>query len=830
MASAKSIDREIRSKVTWYLVAPLTFLTFLNSLDRVNVSFAALRMNADLKLDPKRYGFGVGIFFFAYLLFQFPHTFVLRRIGPRRWLFAAVLFWGCVATAMAAIQNATQFYALRFLLGVAESGFAPGIVYYMSQWLPARFRAWAIAGSMLAIPISVVFGGPLSGWLMSLPNPVGMPGWRWMFLVEGLPTIAAAFLAFRHFVDEPQQARWLSAEQKTWLHGELARDRARAPVPAGLQSSLQLLRSGRVWASAGVWFSLMSGAYGIIFWLPQMIKQLTALSDFEVSVLSALPWLGLGAGMLINAWHSDRTQERYLHIAVPALIAAGALVLSSSVPPGVLALLCLIVGGFGLGAAQGAFWALPTSFLGAGSGATAITLINILGSSGGLVAPPLIGWIRSESGSFALAVHALAGTLLIGSALLAVVWRANAPRRGEAPLRSAGSVPLRDFDPLTPEHIANPHTAFAELRRTCPLAHGERWGGFWLLSRYDDIVAVTRDHGTFVNSVQNVVPGVTTSGRRPPLHFDPPEHTLWRKALSCPFKTSTLAALEPRVRELTAESLAPLLANGRAELVAELAGVLPVRVLCAFLNAETPETTAQIRSLSDRFLQAFHSRDHAALECESRKLYAIAADLLAARKHQPLDPQCDVASALLGLRIDGEPVSDELMQGALRQLLVAGHVAVTMMLGSAARHLALHPELQQQLRDQPERIAPAVEELLRLYTPNQAFCRAATQPVELLGQTIAAREPIVVLYPSANRDETVFEAPDEFRFDRPVKHLAFGNGIHKCPGEALARIELRVFIEQLLLGTRNVALDGPVELASWPEYGPKSLPLRFEVA
>jgi len=385
-----------------------------------------------------------------------------------------------------------------------------------------------------------------------------------------------------------------------------------------------------------------------------------------------------------------------------------------------------------------------------------------------------------------------------------------------------------DYDPLAPQNVENPHAAFAELRRSCPLAHGERWGGFWLLSRYSDIVAVTRDHATFLNSVQNVVPAVTTTGRRPPLHFDPPEHTLWRKALSSPFKTSTLNALEPRVRELTDQALTPLLANGRAELISELAGLLPVRVLCAFLNAETVETEARIRSLSNRFLRAYHDRDHAALEHASRDLYAIAADLLAARKREPLDAQRDIASALLALRIDGEPASDDLMQGALRQLLVAGHVAVTMMLGSAARHLALDPELQNQLREHPERIGAAVEELLRLYTPNQAFCRAAKHPVELHGETIPPREPIVVLYPSANRDETVFEAPDEFRLDRPVKHVAFGNGIHKCPGEALARIELRVFLERLLLRTRHFALDGKVEFASWPEYGPKSLSLRFE--
>jgi cytochrome P450 len=399
---------------------------------------------------------------------------------------------------------------------------------------------------------------------------------------------------------------------------------------------------------------------------------------------------------------------------------------------------------------------------------------------------------------------------------------------------AAGEVSPRtladDFDPLAPETARDPHAAFAELRRACPLAHGSRWGGFWALSRYDDIVAVTKDHDTFLNSIQNVVPAVTTTGRRPPLHFDPPEHTLWRKALSGPFKASTLTALEARVQSLTSELLAPLIAQGRAELVSEFAATLPVRVLCAFLNAEEPQSAAQIRQLSDGFLRAFQTRDAAGLERESRKLYAFAENLLETRKRVPLDPQSDVASALLALRVDGEPVSDDLMQGALRQLLVAGHVAVTMMLGSAARHLATDLELQDELRSRPAAIPQAVEELLRLHTPNQGFCRAAPRPVELHGQTIPAREPIVVLYPSANRDQNVFEAPDEFRLNRPVKHLAFGNGVHKCPGEALARLELRVFLEQLLARTQRFELDGAVQYAPWPEYGPKLLPLRFVAA
>jgi cytochrome P450 len=387
--------------------------------------------------------------------------------------------------------------------------------------------------------------------------------------------------------------------------------------------------------------------------------------------------------------------------------------------------------------------------------------------------------------------------------------------------------PPEQFDPLAPETQRDPHAAHRSLRAGCPLARSERWGGFWVLSRFDDIMAVARDPATFVNSVQNVVPAVTTTGRRPPLHLDPPEHTLWRKAMSGPFKLRSVSELEPRAREHTAALLSPLIARGHTELVAELAATLPVLVLCDFLNAPDAETPAQIEQLSAAFLRAFQERDTRELEAASRRLYALAAAILAQRRSEPLDPERDIASALLAMRIDGAPVSEDLMQGALRQLLVAGHIAVTMMIGSCTKHLAEHPALQSELRARPELIAPAVEELLRLYAPNQGFARTASHPVELHGQTVQPREPVVLLYPSANRDEAAFEAPDEFRLHRPLKHLAFGTGVHKCPGEQLARLELRVFLEELLARTQHFELAGTVELAPWPEYGPRSLPLRL---
>jgi cytochrome P450 len=388
--------------------------------------------------------------------------------------------------------------------------------------------------------------------------------------------------------------------------------------------------------------------------------------------------------------------------------------------------------------------------------------------------------------------------------------------------------PGPDFDPLDPETLRDPHASYRELRARCPMARSERWGGFWLLSRYEDVLAVSKQHQTFVNSVQNVVPAVTTSGRRPPLHFDPPEHTQWRKAMSGPFKLQALVQLEQRMRALTIDMLAPLIERGHAELMSELAGTLPVLNLCVFLNAPEADASSKIKQLSQDFLRAYQARDAAALERESRRLYALASDILEARKRQPLDPETDIASAILQVRIDGQPASEDLMQGAMRQLLVAGHVAVTMMMGSCAYHLACDPALQSQLRAAPERIPAALEELLRLYAPNQAFCRTPAHDTQLQGQELRAREPVVLSYPSANRDERVFDQPDEFKLDRALKHLAFGNGVHKCPGELLARLELRIFLEELLARARSFTLAGKMELSRWPEYGPHVLPLKFE--
>jgi ACS family tartrate transporter-like MFS transporter len=411
-------ERSARGKFQWRVLAPIVLLIVLSSLDRVNISFAALQMNADLGIDPQGYGIAVGLFFVGYLLFQFPSTWVLTRVGARRWIAGCVGIWGAVAAVMAFVRSIEELFVLRFLLGCAEAGFAPGIVYYCSGWMPKRYRANSIAVTMLAIPASVIVGGPLCGWLMGVSNPLDVPGWRWMLLIEGLVTVAMAAAAYFVFVDKPSDARWLSDAEKDWIANALAEEQreARAPVQSSIKTALI---DRRAWLAAGVWCTTLIGANGMMFWLPQVIKAMSSLSPLAVGVLAALPWVGVALGMMLNSWHSDKTQERYRHLGVALATGMIALLFTSAIPPSPWSLLLLFIGGVGLGGAQGVFWSIPTAFLHRSAAAAGITLINLVGNVGSLAGPYVIGIILQQSGSFSAPIWFVAAVMGAGTLLLA---------------------------------------------------------------------------------------------------------------------------------------------------------------------------------------------------------------------------------------------------------------------------------------------------------------------------------------------------------------------------------------------------------------------------
>jgi ACS family tartrate transporter-like MFS transporter len=412
-------------KIRLRVVIPFAILLIVSSLDRANLSFAALQMNKELGLSPSAYGLAVSAFFAGYLLFQFPSMYLLHKLGARKWIVGSVLMWGLFALGMAFVDNALWLYALRCLLGVAEAGFAPGVVYLCSRWMPRQYRAAAISVTMLAVPVSVIAGGPFSGWLMSIQNPVGLAGWRWMFLAEGALTLAFALAAWRLVVDSPAQAKWLSADEKDWLEHRIAAEDEEV-ASTEIAAGRGVFRNPALWAAAAVWFVLIAGAYGILFWLPQVARQLSTGSEFQIGLVSAVPWIGIGLGMFFNARHSDRSGERFLHVMLPLLLCSACLALATMPANSAVALALLFAAGLGLGSAQGVFWTIPTSFLGKDSARQGITAINFCGNLGGLFGPYAIGLVRQSTGSFTIPIYAMAG-LLLGGALLMLLLRPEAP-------------------------------------------------------------------------------------------------------------------------------------------------------------------------------------------------------------------------------------------------------------------------------------------------------------------------------------------------------------------------------------------------------------------
>jgi cytochrome P450 len=383
---------------------------------------------------------------------------------------------------------------------------------------------------------------------------------------------------------------------------------------------------------------------------------------------------------------------------------------------------------------------------------------------------------------------------------------------------------MSDFDPLDEEFARDPHAVWARLRAECPVARGARWD-FWALTRYDDIVAASSRPGDFTSSQGIVVPKNPVSGRRAPLHFDPPEQTRYRRPLNAVFSEERVAELKPAMRELAAELVGRFVADGGGEFVSEVSSPLAGLVFTDILQLPR-EYATELNASGEHFEHAQAHFDVETAERENLWLYAECRKIVADRKESPLDPGEDLVSALLAVRVDGEPLEDEFVAGSLRQLLIAAHVAPTALLASAVDHLARERELQDRLRAEPELIPAALEELLRLYAPNQGFARTATRDVEVRGRTIHAGEMAALVLPSANRDPAVFDDPEEFVLDRsPNPHLAFGHGPHKCAGVAVARAELIIALEELLACTASFERAGEPEMLGWPVYGPETLPL-----
>ena len=432
MTEARNFEKAAMRKVSLRLIPFLFVLYVVAYLDRINVGFAQLQMKGALGFSDSVYGLGAGIFFVGYFLFEVPSNLILVRTGARVWIARIMITWGLIASAMAIVETPAAFYALRFLLGVAEAGFFPGVIYYLSQWFPAAERASAISRFMTAAAVSGIIGGTLSGALLMLDGAAGLAGWQWIFVAEGIPSVVLGVAVLFFLTDRPEQATWLSPAEQAFLGAKMQAE-ADHIARVGHVSLRQALLHPTVWRLSLLSFTLLVGLYSISFWLPQIVKSFSSLDNVEVAFISAIPYVAATVAMVMVGAHSDRSRERCLHVAGAALLGAVGLAMSAFVHSPVPGLIALSVAAMGIFSAIPVFWSLPTAFLSGTAAAGAIALINSLGNLGGFVGPYLIGRVRDVTGSFTGSLLIIAG-LLVGSSALALSLRrspANAESRNE---------------------------------------------------------------------------------------------------------------------------------------------------------------------------------------------------------------------------------------------------------------------------------------------------------------------------------------------------------------------------------------------------------------
>jgi len=389
------LEVTITRKLTWRLVPFLFLLYIVAYLDRINVGFAALQMQSELHFNDAVYGFGAGLFFAGYFCFQVPSNIVLQRVGARRWISILMVVWGVVSAATILVRTEYGFYALRFLLGAAEAGFFPGVILYLKNWFPESVRARTIARFMTAAPLAGVIGGPVSGALLNLHQRGGLSGWQWLFLIEALPAIILGIAVWIYLTDHPHDANWMTQEEQSWLIEEL-----RQMAPQVETGRFAAIADFRMWMFAMVYFGMTIVMYGIAFWLPTIIHGISGLGNFGIGLITAVPYVASALAMVLVGLHSDKSQERRLHTAIPAFVGAIALVVVAYSPSVTLSVAAISLALLSAFSAMGPFWAMPAKILSGTAAAVGIALINSVGNLGGLAGPWAIGAIRKATGTF----------------------------------------------------------------------------------------------------------------------------------------------------------------------------------------------------------------------------------------------------------------------------------------------------------------------------------------------------------------------------------------------------------------------------------------------
>ncbi|WP_050463810.1 MFS transporter [Herbaspirillum autotrophicum] len=401
----------IYRKISWRVLPLMLVCYFFAYLDRINIGFAKLQMQQDIGISDAVYGLAAGIFFLGYVMFEVPSNLLLVKVGARKTMSRILVLWGLTSAAMLFVRDAQTFYILRFMLGVFEAGFAPGMIFYLTYWYSSSRMAGALAVLMLVGPLGGTLGGPVSTWIMTaFEGSHGMHGWQWMFLLEGLPCVVLGVFAYFFLVDKPADARWLSEREKKLLAADIVQ-------PETSHSSfLTVLKDPRVYVMAFSYFCFICGIYTISFWLPTMIKNAGIVDVMQIGLYSAIPYLVGGVVMLLLARSSDRLRERRWHVALAALAAALALGLAALVPDNfVLFMVCMSVATAGIWAAYTVFWAMPSEYLKGQAAAGGIALINSIGLLGGFFSPSLIGWAKTTYGSLNAGLYVMVGLLVLGS-------------------------------------------------------------------------------------------------------------------------------------------------------------------------------------------------------------------------------------------------------------------------------------------------------------------------------------------------------------------------------------------------------------------------------
>jgi ACS family tartrate transporter-like MFS transporter len=410
-------EQQIFAKCAWRLVPFMALLYLVNFIDRVNVGFAALTMNADLGFSFSVFGFGAGIFFISYVLFGVPANWVLQRVGARRWVFLILAVWGVVSTSHAFIQGTRSFYALRFLLGAAEAGFWPAIIIYLTQWFPQAYLARQVAGFQLAIPFSFVIGGPLASLILGMDGLLDLRGWQWLFLLEGFPPIVLAFAVLKFLPDSPADARWLDAEEKRVIAARFAAERSVEERPFWWT-----FLDPRLYALGLAFGGNLIASYGIGLWLPQIVQAM-GYANSATGFIVALPYLAGMAAMILWARSSDKSGERIRHIALPWLFCAFGLAAAAFAKADLLVLIALSLTTVGINAASPSLNSFVKSMLNGPAAASGMPLYNAIGSLGGFVGPYLIGALKEESGSYSSSMVVLSFFLVLSAAIVIGVGR-----------------------------------------------------------------------------------------------------------------------------------------------------------------------------------------------------------------------------------------------------------------------------------------------------------------------------------------------------------------------------------------------------------------------